>query len=64
MMLTALHNLLVLAMVFVCVASISVLVEENKNSVLPRTVHAVCCGLHSRIRADHRPPKPGAYISF
>ena len=63
MMLTALHNLLILAMTFVCVASVSVLANENQNSMLLRMVHPVRCGLHSRIRADHRPPKPGAYMS-
>ena len=63
MMLTVLHNLLTLAMAFVCVASVSVLANENQNSVLPRTAHPVRCGLYSRIRADHRPPKPGAYMS-
>lgn len=35
--------------------------RENQNSVLQRAVHPVCCGLHFRARADHRPLKPGGY---
>lgn len=62
MMLTALQSLLILAMAFVCFASVSVLANEAQNSVLPRMVHAVRCGLHSRAWADHRPPKPGVYM--
>ena len=63
MMLNVLYNLLILATVFAGVASVCLLANENQNSVLHRTVHAVRCGLHSRVRADHCPPKSGVYMS-
>ncbi len=61
MMLTAINNLLTLAMALAGLASVSVLANEVQNSVLPRMGHPVRCGLHSRVWADHRPPKSGVY---
>ena len=54
--------LTMLGVVPVCADMAVSLLCENQNSELHRTVHPVCCGLDSRVRAMLRAPIPGVYL--
>ena len=61
-LLNVLYSLLMPALTFVAILSVSNMADETQNSELRRTAHALCRSLYSRMRATLHAPEPGAYL--
>ena len=57
-----LYSLLMPALTFVAILSVSNMADETQNSELRRTDCTVLSGLHSRMRATLHAPEPRAYL--